>query len=395
MGGIPAPVSWAGAAFTADLACARMRCLILSNVDRGGRTSHVTATPRAIELTEIAALAAAEKLANDIVAYDVSDQLAIADSFLLCSGANDRQVRSIIDEVEARLKQAGATLVRREGEHEGRWVLLDYNDLVIHVQNADERVFYALERIWKDCPVIPLPAAALAGRPAGAGRPVLSTARRLVLWRHGQTTWNVEHRFQGQTDIPLNEVGVAQAQDAALRLAALRPAALFSSDLTRAQQTTAPLARLTGLPVTLDKDLRERFGGDWEGLADAEIRERYPAERVTWNPPNGEPTAVVADRVAGAVTRIADGLDDGQLAVVVGHGAALRLGMERLLGLPAEGIPILGSLINCSWSVLERRDNRWRLLEYNVVTFPAEPPVTGERPASAGTLPEPVTGDDQ
>jgi ribosome-associated protein len=129
----------------------------------------VTATPRAIELTEIAALAAAEKLANDIVAYDVSDQLAIADSFLLCSGANDRQVRSIIDEIELRLKQAGATLVRREGEQEGRWVLLDYNDLVVHVQNADERVFYALERIWKDCPVIPLPAAALAGNAVSNG----------------------------------------------------------------------------------------------------------------------------------------------------------------------------------------------------------------------------------
>jgi ribosome-associated protein len=129
----------------------------------------VTATPRAIELTEIAALAAAEKLANDIVSYDVSEQLAIADAFLLCSGANDRQVRSIIDEVELRLKQAGATLVRREGEHEGRWVLLDYNDLVVHVQNAEERVFYALERIWKDCPVIPLPAAALAGAAASNG----------------------------------------------------------------------------------------------------------------------------------------------------------------------------------------------------------------------------------
>ena len=129
----------------------------------------MTATPRAIELTEIAALAAADKLASDIVAYDVSDQLAITDAFLLCSGANDRQVRSIIDEVEIRLKQAGATLVRREGEQEGRWVLLDYSDLVVHVQNADERVFYALERIWKDCPLIPLPAAALAGNPASNG----------------------------------------------------------------------------------------------------------------------------------------------------------------------------------------------------------------------------------
>jgi glucosyl-3-phosphoglycerate phosphatase len=200
-----------------------------------------------------------------------------------------------------------------------------------------------------------------------------------VLWRHGQTTWNVEHRFQGQTDIPLDATGQAQAEQAARRLAALRPNALFSSDLSRAQQTAAPLARLTGLPVTLDKDLRERFGGDWEGLADAEIRERYPAERTTWNPPNGEPTAVVADRMVSALTRIADTLADGQLAVVVGHGAALRLGMERILGLPAVGVPVLGSLANCSWSILELRDPRWRLNEYN-----------------AGTLPEPVIlGDDQ
>ena len=129
----------------------------------------MTATPRAIELTETAALAAAEKLATDIVAYDVSDQLAITDVFLLCSGANDRQVRSIIDEVELRLKQAGATLVRREGENEDRWVLLDYNDLVVHVQNKDERVFYSLERIWKDCPVIPLPEAVMAGNSAASG----------------------------------------------------------------------------------------------------------------------------------------------------------------------------------------------------------------------------------
>jgi ribosome-associated protein len=129
----------------------------------------VTATPRAIELTEIAALAAADKLAQDIVAYDVSDQLAITDAFLLCSGANDRQVRAIIDEVELRLRQAGATLVRREGEREGRWVLLDYLDLVVHVQNKEERIYYALERIWKDCPTIPLPEAAAAGQ-VGAGK---------------------------------------------------------------------------------------------------------------------------------------------------------------------------------------------------------------------------------
>jgi ribosome-associated protein len=137
--------------------------------NQGGRAAHVTATPRAIELTEIAALAAADKLAQDIVAYDVSDQLAITDAFLLCSGANDRQVRSIIDEVELRMRQAGATLVRREGEREGRWVLLDYLDVVVHVQNKEERLFYALERIWKDCPTIPLPEAAAAGQ-VGAGK---------------------------------------------------------------------------------------------------------------------------------------------------------------------------------------------------------------------------------
>jgi ribosome-associated protein len=134
----------------------------------------VTATPRAIELTEIAALAAADKLAQDIVAYDVSEQLVITDVFLLCSGGNDRQVRAILDEVELRLKQAGATLVRREGEREGRWVLLDYMDIVVHVQNSEERSYYALERIWKDCPEIPLPETARsaeAGAAAGTGNP--------------------------------------------------------------------------------------------------------------------------------------------------------------------------------------------------------------------------------
>ena len=117
-----------------------------------------------------------------------------------------------------------------------------------------------------------------------------------MLWRHGQTTWNVEHRYQGQTDIPLDDTGIAQAKAAARRLAGLRPDALFSSDLSRAQQTAAALVKLTGLPVTLDKDLRERYGGDWEGLSDQEIRERYPAERAAWNPPNGEATPVIADR---------------------------------------------------------------------------------------------------
>lgn len=123
----------------------------------------MTATPRAVELIEIAAMAAADKLATDIIAYDVSEQLVITDAFLLCSAANDRQVRSIVDEIELKLSQAGAKPVRREGERDGRWVLLDYVDVVIHVQHADERVFYALERLWKDCPVIRLPEPVTAG----------------------------------------------------------------------------------------------------------------------------------------------------------------------------------------------------------------------------------------
>ena len=97
-----------------------------------------------------------------------------------------------------------------------------------------------------------------------------------MLWRHGQTIWNVEHRFQGQTDIPLDETGEAQAEYAARRLATLRPDAIFSSDLTRAAQHRRPTGPADRPAVTLDKDLRERSGGIWEGLTDTEIRERYP-----------------------------------------------------------------------------------------------------------------------
>jgi ribosome-associated protein len=117
-----------------------------------------------VALAVAAAEAAAEKLADDIVAFDVSDQLAITDVFVVCSAPNDRQVRAIVDGIEERLRDLDARPVRREGEREGRWVLLDYLDVVVHVQHADDRQFYALERLWKDCPAIPLPEAALVGR---------------------------------------------------------------------------------------------------------------------------------------------------------------------------------------------------------------------------------------
>lgn len=128
----------------------------------------MTATHRALELVEIAAVAAADKLATDIIAYDVSEQLVITDAFLLCSASNDRQVRAIVDEIEEKLRRVDARPVRREGEREGRWVLLDYADVVIHVQHTEERTFYSLERLWKDCPQISLPQPAVAAGPGPA-----------------------------------------------------------------------------------------------------------------------------------------------------------------------------------------------------------------------------------
>lgn len=118
----------------------------------------MTASTRATELATAAALAAADKLATDVVALDVSAQLVITDVFLLASAPNDRQVRAIVEAVEERLSGMGAKPTRREGEREGRWVLLDFGDLVVHVQHAEEREYYALERLWRDCPPIDLPA---------------------------------------------------------------------------------------------------------------------------------------------------------------------------------------------------------------------------------------------
>ncbi len=124
----------------------------------------MTASDRATELALAAAHAAGDKLAHDIVAIDVSEQLVITDAFLLASAPNERQVASIVDAVQEKLLTLGAKPVRREGERDGRWVLLDYVDIVVHVQHSEERVFYALERLWKDCPEIGLPEDAVATR---------------------------------------------------------------------------------------------------------------------------------------------------------------------------------------------------------------------------------------
>jgi ribosome-associated protein len=115
----------------------------------------VPASERAVELGLAAAQAAADKLASDILLLDVSEQLVITDVFLLASAPNDRQVLAIVDAIEEKLRELGCKPLRREGQKEGRWVLLDFGDIVVHVQHQEERVFYALERLWKDCPVIP------------------------------------------------------------------------------------------------------------------------------------------------------------------------------------------------------------------------------------------------
>jgi ribosome-associated protein len=116
----------------------------------------VTATDHALELTQTAATAAVDKLGQDLVAYDVSDQLAITDVFLVVTASNERQVGAVVDGIEEALRRHDVRPVRREGDRQQRWVLLDYLDLVVHVQHTEERQFYALERLWRDCPRIQL-----------------------------------------------------------------------------------------------------------------------------------------------------------------------------------------------------------------------------------------------
>jgi ribosome-associated protein len=118
----------------------------------------VAATQHAIDLAKAAASAAEDKLASKVVALDVSDQLALTDIFVLASAPNERQVNAIVDNVEERLHALKAKPVRREGERDGRWVLIDFGDIVVHVQHEEEREYYALERLWKDCPAIDLTA---------------------------------------------------------------------------------------------------------------------------------------------------------------------------------------------------------------------------------------------
>ncbi|MCT2590412.1 histidine phosphatase family protein [Streptomyces sp. N2-109] len=214
------------------------------------------------------------------------------------------------------------------------------------------------------------------GRSQGQGR-------KVVLWRHGQTSWNLERRFQGSTDIPLTDDGVAQARRSARLLASLRPDAIIASDLRRTVATAAELAALTGLTVTHDENLRETYAGAWQGLTHEEILAAFGEQYAAWKRGElvrrggGELETEVADRAAPVIERSVEKLPDEGTLVVVSHGGTIRTSIGRMLGLQPSTWEALGGLSNCCWSVLGESLRGWRLLEHN-----------------AGTLPEPVFGDD-
>ncbi len=212
--------------------------------------------------------------------------------------------------------------------------------------------------------------------------------RRIVLWRHGRTSWNAERRFQGQTDISLDDVGREQAANAARLLTGLKPTAIISSDLERAADTAAELSTLTGIPVRIDERLRETYAGEWEGMVWGDIESRYTDEMARWvsdpylRPGGGETRVEVAARMTAAISEALVELGPDGTLVVTTHGGAARAGLGALLELPPEHWSILGVMTNCAWSVLVENTSGygqvWRLQEYN-----------------AGTLPEPALGDDR
>jgi len=219
-------------------------------------------------------------------------------------------------------------------------------------------------------------------------KPGGTAGRRVILWRHGRTEWNVGGRVQGQTDIPLDEVGRQQAVDAAARLAALNPSRIVSSDLSRAYDTASALAAVTGLEVEVDTRLRELAFGAREGLTWRESWERFPAEMQAWA--DGDETQIEgAETHAQAGARLDEALREhldrlplGETLVLVAHGAVLRTGILTFLGIAEESWRQFGGLSNCHWSVLEESRyqdwSQWRLSEWNT-----------------GSLPEPVMSDDE
>ncbi len=174
-----------------------------------------------------------------------------------------------------------------------------------------------------------------------------SPPRRLLLLRHGQSTWNAEGRWQGHADAPLSDLGEAQALDAARRVEAFGFSRVVSSDLQRARRTAEVLAAAAGLAVEVDTDLREIDVGDWTGFTRAEIEAKWPGELAAWSEGRrestvgGETRTHLTDRARAALVRAAAVAGAGDRVLLVAHGALIRH-LDRALGLQPQGIPNLG-----------------------------------------------------
>lgn len=200
------------------------------------------------------------------------------------------------------------------------------------------------------------------------------SAKRLVLWRHGQTDYNLNGQVQGQVDIALNETGIAQAHQAAAALQEAHPTTIITSDLSRAHDTAQALADLVGCDVQIDKRLRERAFGVFEGLTAKEMKARYPAEFDQWRA-TGECAAAgiesrvsVGTRVAQAMKDYAEQVADDATIVFTSHGSSLTQGIVAMLGLdPLQWQGIRG-LDNCHWSILipHNREPWWRISAHNL-----------------------------
>ncbi|WP_216216173.1 histidine phosphatase family protein [Amycolatopsis aidingensis] len=196
--------------------------------------------------------------------------------------------------------------------------------------------------------------------------------RRLVLWRHGETDYNASGRMQGHLDSALTQVGWNQARFAAPALARFEPELVIASDLHRATDTATVLTEAIGVPLRIDKRLRETHLGEWQGLTGAQVDERAPGERErwrsdpTWAPPGGESRVEVADRAFDVVADLrGPGSDGGETVLLAAHGGLITALTARLLELPVQVWPSLGGIDNCHWVELGRRDGRWRLHAYN------------------------------
>ncbi|MBK1786446.1 histidine phosphatase family protein [Prauserella cavernicola] len=195
--------------------------------------------------------------------------------------------------------------------------------------------------------------------------------RRLVLWRHGETDYNAAGRMQGHIDSALTEVGWNQARFAAPALARFEPDLVIASDLRRATDTATVLTDAIGVPLRIDKRLRETHLGDWQGLTGAEVDEKAPGERdrwrtdATWAPPGGESRIDVAERAGEVVNDLLRSDDGHQTVLLAAHGGLIVAVTAHLLGLPVSLWPSLGGISNCHWVELVRRDDVWRLHAYN------------------------------